>query len=220
MKNTYIDGMKEIKADEDLRNKIIRSIDPSYSEVNSSSGTRSPFNTSKKVISIFAVACTLALFAVFGLPYVQPNEGSTQSSTVQSLFSGFMISVYAADGTRAEVRPNVTFPLGTYSMMMSSVPGFPINIVSTEADSIVLQVTDGNLLSWTPPAPQVITLGQEATIQSGGTIYWTPATDNLHGISTTSTIKIIAYQDHSEIGRSTIHIQSDGMYQYSGILQK
>ncbi|RCW40601.1 hypothetical protein [Paenibacillus prosopidis] len=159
-----------------------------------------------------AAVCTFILLAMFGFSFLQPESD-------KPLFDGFVITAYAADGTPVEVKPNVGFPLGMYQMTMSRVPGFPINIVSGEADVISLQATDGSFLLWTPPDSKVVDKGKQIDIKSGDTIYWTPTNDDdFRTIASTSSIEVIAYQNDKELGRRTIEINRKDDYSYSGIL--
>ncbi|MDF2671281.1 MAG: hypothetical protein K0R67_3587 [Paenibacillus sp.] len=215
--NSYRDGMNEIQADEALKEKMIREIRASRS---SRSKGAAPFPTLRKASVVLGVACILTWIAAFGLPLLQ-NIGSDPSMPGQArpFFSGFVITALAADGTPVEVKPNVTFPLGQYSPLMSSVPGFPIRIVVEEADLIQLRVTDGNLLSWTPPNFQVRNKGRETDIRSGDTIYWSPLTGSSDSpIATNCTIEIKAFKNNKEMGTRIIEIRSDTKYLYTGKL--
>lgn len=204
--NRYIDGMNEIKASDEMKKSIIN--DAKKHHV---TGLPHAF-VFKKAAALTAAACTIILLAMFGFSFLQPNSDKL-------LFDGFVLTVYAEDGTPVEIKPNVGFPLGKYQMTMSSVPGFPINIVSGEADVITLRATDGSLLLWTPPASKVVDKGKQLDIKSGDTVYWTPFRDgDTKTIASTSAIEVIAYQNDKELGRRMIEINRKEDYSYSGIL--
>ncbi|MGM0884858.1 MAG: hypothetical protein ACQEXQ_27935 [Bacillota bacterium] len=199
--NRYIDGMNEIKASDELKKSII----------NDAKKYQSKGFAFQKTTALLAAVCTFILLAMFGLSFLQPNSD-------KPLFDGFVLTAYAADGTPVEIKPNVGFPLGKYQMTMSSVPGFPINIVSGEADVISLRATDGSFLLWTPPASKVVNKGTQLEIKSGDTVYWSPLSDGVNKTVAKSAIEVIAYQNDKELGRRTIEINRKDDYSYSGIL--
>lgn len=201
---SYYRGMNEIQADDELKKKILRSAKSNQSR------KKTAFFSIGIASACIAVVCAIAMFAFWG----------TSSKPRQPLFDGFAITAYAANGAPVEVKPQVHFPLGSYQMTMSSVPGFPIKIGSDTADSIRLIVTDGELLEWNPPNYQVRNRGKEMEIRSGKTIYWSPLSDDgKAAIATKTTLEIKAYQNKKEIGSQFIEITSDGNYSYSGFLR-
>lgn len=215
MNNKYINGMNEIKADDEFKRKIISNIKQSNSK------KISRFFTSQKVITAVAVACTFAIIILFGVPFIQNGSDTLRKgqSEMQSLFDGFAITAYAADGTSIEVRPNVQFPLGKYQMTMSSVPGFPITIACEKADVIKLTATDGEFLLWIPPDWQVYNKGKELAIKSGDTVYWSPSKEgNTSAIATNCNLVIKGYKNNIELGSNSIKIELDGNYTYTGRL--
>jgi hypothetical protein len=217
MNEKYINGMNEIKADDELKRKIISS------GKQSSSKQVSHFFTLKKAMVVVAAACAFALFISFGLPFVRNDSNSIKQGPagVTPLFAGFVITAYAADGTPVEVKPNVDFPLGKYQMTMSSVPGFPVNIVSDNADTIKLTVTDGGLLLWSPPTYKVLYKGKKLDIKSGDTVYWTPMDEaGSDAIAAKCTLVIKAYKNNEILGGTSIKIASDDNYVYTGRLEE
>lgn len=217
MNNKYINGMNEIKADDNLKRKIINSV-----KQNNSKQSSRFFALRKTTIAIVA-ACAFAIVIIFGVPYIGSKENNTKQgqSEVKTLFNGFTITAYAAGGTPFEIKPNVDFLLGKYQMTMSSVPGFPLKIVCNDADTIKLAVTDGEFLLWSPPSGQVHNKGKELEIKSGDTIYWTPLNETKTDVITANcAILIKAYKNNKELGNNTIKIESDKDYSYIGKLSE
>ncbi|MEW6042483.1 MAG: hypothetical protein AB1633_13270, partial [Elusimicrobiota bacterium] len=215
MKNKYINGMNEIKADDELKRKIISSVKHNGHK------NRSLFFTLKRTVVSIAAACIFALVITFGVQFIQNDSDMARQkqSRVQSLFHGFVITAYASDGTPFEIKPNVEFSLGKYQMTMSSVPGFPLKIVCNEADTVKLTVTDGRFLLWASPDWQVRNKGKELEIKSGDTVYWTPLKgENTDTIATNCNVVIKAYKSNKELGSNSIKIGSDDDYTYTGIL--
>lgn len=199
--NRYIDGMNEIMASDELKKSIINDV-KKYQKKGFAY---------QKTAALLAAACTFILLAVFGFSFLQPDSE-------KSLFDDFILTAYAEDGTPVEIKPNVGFPLGKYQMTMSSVPGFPINIVSGEAEVIKLSATDGSLLLWTPSSSKVVNKGNQLEINSGDTVYWSPLSDGDNKTVAKSAIEVIAYQNDKEIGRRTIEINRKDDYYYFGNL--
>jgi hypothetical protein len=204
--NRYIDGMKEIKAGEELKQRMIHN-----AQQQPLAGKKLAF---KKTAPLLAAVCAVILIAMLGTSIFQPNDK-------KAMFASLVITAYAADGTAVEMKPNVELPLGTYSPFMSSVPGFPISIAAEDADSITVKATEGSFLLWTPPASKVIQKGKSVTISSGTIIYWSPPDDYAAmTLSKKSTVSIIAYQNKKELGRRSIDIQADDSLHYSGLVKE
>lgn len=214
MNNKYINGMNEIIADDELKRKIISCVKQNDSK------QILHFFTLKKAVTSIAAACIFTLVMTFGIPFIQNGSYSAKQgqSGVQSVFDGFVINVYAADGTPLEIKPNVDFPLGKYQMTMNSAPGFPLKIVCNDADTIKLIVTDGEFLLWASPDWKVNNKGKELEINSGDTVYWTPLKGADNTIANNCNIVIKAYKNNKELGSNSIKIESDDSYTYTGRL--
>lgn len=205
--------MHEIKADEELKQKIISNV------IKSNFKDGSHFFILKKTFTFFVVACSLTLVTMFGFRFIQDIGDTPKIGQYQTLFGGFVLTAYA-DGTPVEVKPNVNFLLGKYQLTMSSVPGFPIKIVCDEADAIHLKAGYGVFKLWTP-ALEVLDAGNRIDIKSGDTIYWSPIPDKDHDTAPTKiTLEITAYKNNKVLGNSTIEIiKSDDNITYNGILK-
>ncbi|MCA0758729.1 hypothetical protein KP806_27100 [Paenibacillus sp. N4] len=206
--NRYVEGMKEIKADEELKSSLIQSLQQSRTP----QPRKKPI--SKKAALPVAAACLLVVLAVFAASSLRTDRGPAFSA-------GLVIHAYADDGSAVEMKPNVELPLGNYSPIMSSVPGLPLQIGSSEADSISVLAEHGTLAEWSPPASKVINKGSNASIKPGETLYWSPMSEASEWEENPSTlITVIAYKGKKEIGRRQIEVRvnEDNPLYYTGVL--
>jgi len=212
IRTKYVNGMNEIKASDDFKKTIINKA--IMSAAIPQTVTRKAFRS--KVVMI-AVSCMIILLLAIGGPQVLRHEDRANPSTI---FSGFVVTAYAADGTTKAIIPDVEFPLGHYAMFMSSVPGFPLTIASKDTDKIEVRSSEGQLLLWNPVDSKVLPQGKEATIKSGDTIYWSPLVegDPSQSVATEGIIEIIAYKEKKKLGSSKIEIKSEDHVIYKGKL--
>lgn len=210
IRTKYVNGMNEIKADDELKQTIINKARKSTAV------PRAIARSFRRKVAIISVSCMMIFLIAIGGPIFLQNEDKANPST---LFSGFVVTTYAADSTPLEVKPNVDFPLGQYSMFMSSVPGFPVTIASKDADKIELRTSEGQLLLWSSTDSVVIPLGKKATIKSGDTIYWSPLVegDPIQMVGE-SILKVTAYKNLKQLGSSTIKIKSEDQNMFKGKL--
>lgn len=206
MNQKYIDGMNEIKADNDLKRKIINSVKQNNSK-------KLPNLFSKRKTAIIAAACIFTLVISFCIPYIH-----TKNQEANALFNKLVITAYAADGTPIEVKPNVEFPFGKYSIAINCVPGFPIKIACNDVDTFKLTATDGSFILWEPSDGQIKDIGKELEIKSGDTVYWRPINPDSDDLAADCTILIKAYKSSKELGRTTIKIESGENFIYTGRL--
>jgi len=207
MNDQYINGMNEIKAGDELKREII-------SRVKQNNANRLsqgfPF---RKVISVLTAVCVLITVIVFGIPFVQNRSNRAEDA--------FVITAYAADGSAFKLTPAVDFLLGKYQVTMSSVPGFPLKVLCAAADTIQLTVTDGEFLLWSTSDWKVRNQGKELQIESGETVYWTPLQEsNTETIARNCTISLKAFKNNQELGSTSIKIESDDHFTYTGRLSK
>ncbi|HZW49399.1 MAG TPA: hypothetical protein VFF80_04615 [Bacillota bacterium] len=207
MNNQYINGMNEIKADDELKKTIINRVKQNNAK------RLSQYFPRRKVISVVAVACLVISVIIFGIPFVQNRSNRAENA--------FIITAYAADGTTFKLNPAVDFLLGKYQVTMSSVPGFPLKVLCVAADAIKLTVTDGEFLLWSSSDWKVRNQGKELQIESGETVYWTPLQgSNTDTLARNCTISLKAYKNNQELGSTTIKIESDDRFTYTGRLSK
>jgi len=110
-------------------------------------------NFRKIVISLSA--CLLIVMIAIGIPYLTRNP-----------------EFITTDGT--ELKQGAKILLESYSVYMSSVPGYPFEF-SYPDTKIVLTVNNGELFIWGPETSStVISKGQSYTIDNSGKIYWSP----------------------------------------------
>lgn len=207
MRTKYVNGMNEIMVNDELKQSIISKV--SSSTAASQKGAR----TFRSTVFMISAACVIVFLLIIVGPLILHNGDQTNSGP-STVFNGFVITAYAADGTSVVVKPDVDFPLGQYSMFMSSVPGFPVTIVSKDADQISLRTSEGELLLWNPSDAKVIHHGEEAIVKSGDTIYWSPSVDKQ--VVTESMLEITAYKDKKKLGSNVIEIKSEDHVTYKG----
>jgi hypothetical protein len=149
-----------------------------------------------KKVSMLVASCVIILLLGIGTPLIIHNG--------------------AADAAPVSINPTVDFPLGQYSLHMSSVPGFPMTITSEDADNISLRASEGKLLLWNRFSSIVIPQGKEATVKSGTTIYWTPLVEGAYAEK--AMIRLTAYKDKHILGSSVIEIKMENHIIYTGKL--
>jgi hypothetical protein len=209
MRTKYVNGMNGIKVDDELKQSI-------FSKVSSSAAVpQTGARSFRSKVAMISAACVIVFLLIIGGPLFFHNGDQANPSTI---FSGFMVTAYAADGAPLMVKPDVDFLLGQYSMFMSSVPGFPVKIVSKDADKIEVRASEGQLLLWNPKDSKVIPQGKKATFKSGDTIYWTPLVEGQSQGAIGSMLEITAYNDKKKIGSSAIEIKSEDHVTYKGKL--
>lgn len=207
MRSKYVKEMNGIKVDDELKQSIISKIS------SSSTVPQIRVRSFRSKIAMISAACVIVILLIIGGPLIL-NNGDQTNSGQSALFNGFVITAYAADGTPLVVKPDVDFPLGQYSKFMSSVPGFPVTIVSKDADQISLRTSEGELLLWSPSDSKVKYKGKEAIVKSGDTIYWSPLVDEQ--VATESMLEITVYKDKKKLGSNVIEIKSDDHGTYKG----
>lgn len=213
--NKYIQGMEEIKADERLKCEIINNIKFNYDK------KKILALRLQKLISIFALTSIFIIIMIFGFPFFHNNRSTTTQSGKQQLFSGFIVMAYGENKVLTEIKPNTKFLLGKYSLTMNNVPGFPMKIVCSDADTIKLTATAGEFLLWTPENPNIQSKGQKFEIKSGDTVYWSPLDNKELSKSVADcSIAIKAYKASKEIGSNLIKINEDDNHVFNGVILK
>lgn len=109
----------------------------------------------------------------------------------------------------------ITFPLDKYAMVMSSVPGFPIEITE-ENNTFPLTVTasSGKLLVMEGlTGNQVRSSGTSLEVKQASTIYWSPLASPPVS-EATITVTSQALYSNSTAGSASVHIvqDHDGFY--------
>jgi hypothetical protein len=149
------------------------------------------------------------------------SNPNTKGQTAKP-FRGFILTVYAADGSGETptansmsemspviMQPDVIVPIGSYSPLMSSVPGLPFSFDAEYEYDIHVSVNAGTLLSWDIQAGSgpVTDLGNETVCSNRDTLFWSPMTDT--GSAKTTTITVSAVENGKVIGTQDIYITSD-----------
>ncbi|NEW06339.1 hypothetical protein GK047_09970 [Paenibacillus sp. SYP-B3998] len=208
IRTKYVNEMNGVKADEELKKTIISQV------ISRADGSLTVAHNPRSKVTIFIVTSVIIFIIAIGIPLIY--NGAQDSSGLPNLYKGLVVTAYAADGTSVAVSPDVDFPLGQYSLIMSSMPGFPLTIACKDADNISLRTSEGMLLLWNPPVNKVLPMGKEANVKSGTTIYWTPLVEGDRAEK--AILEITAYKDKNKLGSSLIEIKTEDHIMYKGKL--
>lgn len=127
-------------------------------------------------LSCAALVCAMILLAFSLNPFSHSGTEPITDSSAAGL-SPLVVTAYGLTGdgeTKASPIPmerGVAIALGSYSPLMSSVPGFPFSF-SYPGAQLEITVDAGVLCQWEDE--QVTILGDHAQLASGGTLYWAP----------------------------------------------
>ncbi|MFC4775278.1 hypothetical protein ACFO9Q_00585 [Paenibacillus sp. GCM10023252] len=157
-RSKYARGMDDIQVSDELRRTIRNRVEKQAA----ASPARDKF-LHNMVIRIAASCVIVLLLAVGGWSVAQRTEESSIGHT--GMLQNLVITAYASDGAPVVMTPEVEFPLGQYSMLMSSVPGFPITIECKDADKIKLRASEGKFLLWSQMNTKVRPQGKELTVK-------------------------------------------------------
>lgn len=139
------DTLENLKAKDILEQKITH---------DNNDKKNSAISKSRKII-ISLAACLLIVMVAIGIPYLTRNP-----------------EFITTDGT--ELKQGAKILLESYSVYMSSVPGYPFEFSYPDSKT-VLTVNNGELFIWGPETSStVISKGQSYTIDNSGKIYWSP----------------------------------------------
>ncbi|EFM09646.1 hypothetical protein PaecuDRAFT_3695 [Paenibacillus curdlanolyticus YK9] len=203
----YVTQMNAIKLDDKTKEKILHNV------LSVSTISENYRFTVQKRFAVIAAACFLIMLIAFVAPPFMNQKDHQSPSLVQSL----ILTAYAADGSPIPVKPDVTFPLGRYSVLMSSTPGFPITINSKDADSIRLHASTGRLLLWNPADSKITPLNSDTPIAPGNTVYWTPLEEgNPPKVAAEGVVELTLYKNGRVAGKGKIEITSDKSVDYKG----
>lgn len=161
----FTDAVRGIQADPTLKEKVL--------------ALRAPAHKHKKVprriLWPVAAALTVLLLAAGLLVLIAGPDASED----------LVITAYAAGGKAVGLAPRVKTPLGRYSPLMSSVPGFPFEIGflrrsgSGPVDfTAEIRVDTGALLTREARDGSVTNHGRTLTLRGGSTVYWSPLGEN------------------------------------------
>ena len=127
-------------------------------------------------------------------------------------------SLYASEMVKREVKDKKIY-LGSYSPLMSSVPGYPIIVSNNRSDefghegiSIRIRVDNGNLVSWDKNTGKITEIGKKGLFELGDNIYWSPLDDGASSKSAQIIVDLL--EDKNKIATSGILIeeQEPGIY--------
>ncbi|MGB4590038.1 MAG: hypothetical protein WBI17_12530 [Clostridiaceae bacterium] len=121
-----------------------------------------------------------------------------------------------------ELRTAVTMPLSLYAPIMSSVPGFPIEVefpsswVASGYD-VIVTCKNGMLISWNSPDYRVNEQGISYKLSSSSTIYWSPY--RMQKMPSDDTLTFTLYKGNKQIGQITVEIKANDQGFYNGMMK-
>lgn len=170
---------------------------------------------------VWITAASLSLILLLGLPFLIPFF--TKSPSISG---GFVITAYAVSPPSTAspdeektvptpLTPDAKILLPAYSLLMSSVPGYPFTILwnaSTDScDYIQASVDFGEILLWDAHTGKVTPQGSRTACLSGETIYWSPLEENttaqLPAVS--AKLSLSAIHNGRVLGQTQVTIQVD-----------
>lgn len=120
---------------------------------------------------------------------------------------------YAKELTMKKVKAGEKVNIGTYSLLSSSVPGYPLKVNDEQQENngqnikIKIETDGGSLLSWDSETGNVKEKGKNASFDVDENIYWSPI-DN-EKISKEVNLKIVMYEGNKIIEESVLHIYEE-----------
>lgn len=166
------------------------------------------------------LVCAIVLLAF----YLHPLSHSSTESMADSGNGGLSSLVVTAygltedNGTKASPIPmerGVTISLGSYSPLMSSVPGFPFSF-SYPGAQMEITVDAGSLCQW--ESSQVTVLGNRIQLNEKGTLYWAPYTQGAAVSSALLEFQILKDSRLTGIGWIRISLQEGELASYTAQL--
>ena len=188
----------------------------------------------RRPITILAAICIIVFITgipmlqnIFGKANTQATSKSINSESHSSIFSGFMLTAYAASSEqvsltgnfRKDTVPTILTPgaevmLPEYSPLMSSVPGLPfvINCSAAKdnefvADEIQVTVDKGKILLWDQNSGAIEDKEKSVVCKVGETIYWSPISSG-SSVKDETSMKLRAMKDGKEVGTKIIVIKA------------
>ncbi len=113
-----------------------------------------------------------------------------------------------SEATSIVLQPNVDVLLGSYSPLMSSVPGFPFRFNTEDDCEIEVSVDTGILCRWDIQNGIVTQCGKTTSCAKGEILYWSPLTGNKE-LAENAIITVTATDKGKTVGEQTISIKSD-----------
>ncbi len=169
-------------------------------------------------VAVVAVVCFgLVAMLVFGIPLLK--SGSDGGASVLRLF---VTTAYAAGADQpsnsadVELKPDVKTVLGSYSPLMSSVPGFPFYAQCATADRILVETTRGSIALWSEADSKIYDQGKQYSAKPSEKIYWS-VVDQADGASAVqqASLKFTAYKGDQKLGEQTVLISQGQDFMYT-----
>ncbi|MDE7432695.1 MAG: hypothetical protein K2N34_12390 [Lachnospiraceae bacterium] len=138
-------------------------------------------------------------------------EAKSESQSLTGLYASEMVKREVAKGEKTNI--------GMYSPLMSSIPGYPLtvsssNVTDDETSSATVKVTvdGGELLRWDIQTGKITPLGTEGSFRLGDNIFWSPLSDET--VCKSAVIMVELYEEEQMIDRVKICMeeQESGLY--------
>lgn len=225
-------SIKEKKCSEEEINKIYRLVmeKKHYEEKR--------YNKKKIKVSIISFAAVAAIVCICVLTYSIQNintknnienkviQHKTDAPVILEQNDRIVVCVYAAknknqvvtanyaeDLTQKKVKLGEKVNIGTYNLLSSSVPGYPLT-VNTEKQTgkeenikIKIETDAGSLVSWDSETGDVTDKGKNNVFDLGEKIYWSPLDGEV--FSKEATLKIAMYKDNKILGETLLYIYEE-----------
>lgn len=124
---------------------------------------------------------------------------------------------YGNELTMKKVKAGEKVNIGTYSLLSSSVPGYPLMVNDEKQKNngkditIKIETDGGSLLSWDSETGDVKDKGKNTSFKLDEKIYWSPLESSLENekISTKANLKIAMYEGNKIIGETELYIYEE-----------
>lgn len=171
--------------------------------------------TAAAVFGVFAASKSLVGNKPLGNPNPAANEQMMKKAKAQVFVfeakseSQFLTGLYASEMVKREVVKGKKTNIGMYSPLMSSVPGYPLtvsssNVLDDETLSATVKVTvdGGELLRWDIQTGKITPLGTEGSFHLGDNIFWSPLSDET--VCKSAVITVELFEEEQMIDRIKI----------------
>ncbi len=226
-KEEFSDAVNHTPENPDMRDRIISIGDEQ---------NKTPMNLQKRLIVGIAAAVLITILGL-SLPSLLDLAGlnasddaptaavvseSTDPIVLADMSIGFTITACAADWEETVLQADVPMFLNEFSPTMSSIPGFPFRVdipadSTIDKDTILIEVSDGEIVTWKAPDYTVTPRGQSYTCSVGDTIYWSPLTKDGSAISQ-CLMTITAFRGGETAAKAQIIISQNEAFSYNAEL--
>lgn len=188
----------------------------------------------------FATVASIAFVCVYSIKIVSMKSNvenevvmhTTDESVIVEQNDRVVVSVYAAKDknqvvtenyakelTVKKVKSGEKINIGTYNLLSSSVPGYPLLVNDEKKKNsgndikIKIETDGGSLLTWNPKTGNVKDKGKNAKFSLEENIYWSPLDNGK--FSEKANLKIVMYEDDKIIGETLLYIYEEQEASYA-----